>query len=324
MDWITDTLRLHAAGERFALALVVHTTGSTPQKAGAAALFTLDGRVVGTLGGGCLEAEAQARALRALDTGEPTVFRLRLDEIDGWDDGLICGGAARIFATPNVAAQIPALQQADALLRDGKRGTLRIPFDGSPATCDVASPGFEHPRCVTPEDGPEALLIPLLPAPRLIIAGAGHIGKATARLGAFLGFRVTVVDDRPSLASKDNLPDAEHIICGNIAEEVAKLPMDDDTYVVIVTRGHRNDGQVLAACVQYGAAYLGMIGSKRKSLLIQRGLVESGQATEEQIARVRCPIGLDIGAQTVEEIAISIAAELVQARRARHEAVAAS
>lgn len=316
MDWITDTLRLHETGARFALALVAHTTGSTPQKAGAAALFTPDGRVRGTLGGGCLEAEAQQRALRALDTGEHALFRLRLDEIDGWDDGLICGGSASIFIEPDINPHLPALRQAADILDRGARGVLHLRFDGAPLQCDEVAPSHAEPRCVQHDGLPTELLMPLLPPPRLVIAGAGHIGKAVARLGAFLGFRVLVIDDRPSLANTDNLPGAHDVICGNIPCEVGKLELGEDDYVVIVTRGHRNDGQVLAACIGSNAAYIGMIGSKRKSLLIQRGLLESGQATEEQLARVQCPIGLDIGAQSVEEIAISIAAELVQARRA--------
>jgi xanthine dehydrogenase accessory factor len=315
MDWIADAIRLHEAGERFALGLVVHTRGSTPQKAGAAALFTADGRVLGTLGGGCLEAEAHQRALRSLDTGQPVLFQLRLDEIDGWDDGLICGGAARIFATPHIAPHIPALQLALAAARPG---ALVLPLDGGPAYHASGLPfedgDAERPRIVE-LDGQERFVIPLVAAPRLIIAGGGHIGKATARLGVMLGFRVTVIDDRPTFANPAHFPGAEAVLCGDIPEAMAQQTIGPDTYIVIVTRGHRNDGQTLAACVASKARYIGMIGSQRKSLLIKKELVESGRATQQQLDQVRSPIGLDIGAQTVEEIAVSIAAELVQARR---------
>lgn len=318
MDWIADAIRLHEAGERFALGLVVHTRGSTPQKAGAAALFTADGRVLGTLGGGCLEAEAHQRALRSLDTGQPVLFQLRLDEIDGWDDGLICGGAARIFATPIVAPHIPAFQAALASLANGAPAALTLPLGGQPAHHANGLPfseGYiERPRIVG-EGAAESFVIPLVPAPRLIIAGGGHIGKATARLGVMLGFRVTVIDDRPTFADPAHFPGAEAVLCGDIPEAMAQQTIGPDTYIVIVTRGHRNDGQTLAACVASKARYIGMIGSQRKSLLIKKELVESGRATQQQLDQVRSPIGLDIGAQTVEEIAVSIAAELVQARR---------
>jgi xanthine dehydrogenase accessory factor len=163
----------------------------------------------------------------------------------------------------------------------------------------------------------EIYLEPFLSKPKLVIAGAGHIGKATAHLGALMGFEVIVIDDRPSLACKENLPDAAQTICGDIPSEMAQLATNDQTYVVIVTRGHRHDGTVLAAAVKKPSAFIGMIGSRRKGLMIRRGLIEEGLATESELDQVCSPIGVDIGSVTVPEIALSIVTQLVAVRRKR-------
>jgi len=343
MDHYRKALELLTAGRRFALALVVDSTGSTPQKAGAAALFEAAGPVHGTLGGGCLEAECRQRALRALDTGEPCTFDLRLDDIDGWDDALICGGKVRVFVDPNPASNGDSYRLALAAGADRRAGALvttlrhgeaswgaaRWIEQGSQDNGGLAPEAREaftqamaqgKPRRVQQPPGNgagefEFFIEPVVAPPRLIIAGAGHVGKAVARHGHSLGFDVTIIDDRSAFANPENVPEAGQVICAGIADTVAALPKDRDTYIVIVTRGHRNDGKVLAACVQSGAGYIGMIGSRRKALLIKNGLLEEGRATEAQLARVHCPVGLDIGAETVEEIAVSIAAELVAARR---------
>ncbi|MBI3117310.1 MAG: XdhC family protein [Candidatus Hydrogenedentes bacterium] len=359
-------LELLEAGRRVAFAVVVHATGSTPQKPGAKALFEPSGPVHGTLGGGCLEAEARQRAFRALDSEQPLVFDLKLDEVDGWDDGLVCGGRVRIFVDPNVSRNAAAYRMAFAAQARGAAGVLVLVIehpDHAPGTAlwldgdalhsgpkehaqhdtlggdsPPASPAshvsFAEPLRqeiaallsreqaglvrVPPHNGTsgiEVFVEPVLPPPRLVIAGAGHIGKALARLGAWLGFHVTLIDDRPSFAHAAHVPDAHTILCGDIAEELQHLPLDARTYVVIVTRGHRHDGQALAACIHAPVAYLGLIGSKRKSLLLRRRLLADGLASEEEVARVVSPMGLDIGGTSVEEIALSIAAQLVAVRR---------
>jgi len=126
---------------------------------------------------------------------------------------------------------------------------------------------------------------------------------------------VTVIDDREAFANAQNLPWATHVICGDISDSIAEMQTDSETYIVIVTRGHRHDGAVLAACIHKPAAFIGMIGSKRKSLLIRKELEEEGIATVAELAKVVSPVGLDLGAESVEEIALSIAAQLVAVRR---------
>jgi len=341
MELYQKALDLIAARERFAWAMVVHTVGSTPQKAGAKAIFDPRGPVHGTLGGGCLEAEARQRALRALDEGRAFSFALKLDEVDGWDDGLVCGGKARIFVDPDSQANAPAYEAMLEARRAGEPGVLLtvlahpgrragtalwVPESAFvsewPAECAAfeALVLEERPGLVTGTPGldsadAEYFVEPVLPPPQLVIAGAGHIGKALAHFGKLLGFEVTIVDDRPSFAHPAQVPDARHVICGDIADTLAGMPLGTRSYVVIVTRGHQHDGQALAACIHAPTAYLGLIGSRRKSLLLRRRLLDEGLATEAEVARVVTPMGLDIGAQTVEEIALSIAAQLVAVRR---------
>jgi xanthine dehydrogenase accessory factor len=163
-------------------------------------------------------------------------------------------------------------------------------------------------------DKPSHLLLlePVIPSPRLIIAGAGHIGRALSQIGSMLDFEVTIIDDRPEFANTDNIPSANHIITADIGDSINRIEKGDDTYFVIVTRGHRDDGKALKACIGSDAAYIGMIGSKTKVALMRREFIEEGWATEEQWGKIFAPIGLDIKSKTVEEIAVSIAAQLIQ------------
>jgi xanthine dehydrogenase accessory factor len=337
IDLYAKAVELAEAGEPFVLASVIVAQGSTPQKAGANAVFEPAGGIAGTLGGGCLEAESRRRALGALDAGVAEVFDLKLDDVKGWDDGLICGGSVRVLVNPLAVENAAVYREALAAKERQERGVL---------TTVVRHPELPMGRAVwTPEavlgeeallaadveeirkrmlaeqpgqwesNGAELYLEPVLGPPRLVVAGGGHIGQAVCHLGSRLGFEVTVIDDRPTFASAERHPEAKRAICGDIAEELAALEIGPQTYVLIVTRGHRHDGSVLAACVKSGAAYIGMIGSRRKGALIRRTLLDEGHATREEIERVVSPIGVDIGAQSVEEIAVSIVAELVAVRR---------
>ncbi|MFA0759847.1 MAG: hypothetical protein NOOUEUKL_002530 [Candidatus Fervidibacter sp.] len=351
-------------GEPFAFGEVVETRGSTPQKPGAKAIFLADGRSSGTLGGGCLEAESRRVALDCLRQRTRTLLTLHLDSDFGWDDGLICGGTARVFldGKPDEHAQL--WRTVAGFLRERRRGALLTVVDASDknlvgnrwlvemeriAHCPESEQNAWRYRVVTrsPDDAPdlpeeafqlaqrvverrdeavakiplqgveaEIFAEPLLPRPHLIIAGAGHIGAALAHLGALLEFEVTVVDDRPSFANRERLPEVDHILVGDIAQTVASQPMDSDTYIVIVTRGHRHDAHVLQEVVKFvdEVAYIGMIGSRRKIKLIYDELQELGIATAEQLAKIHAPLGIDIGGESVWEIAVSIAAELVWVR----------
>ncbi len=160
-----------------------------------------------------------------------------------------------------------------------------------------------------------ALYIEIVEAkPVFLIVGAGHVGRAIATLADFLDFHVAVLDDREDFANEDALPQADQVICEDFEEALRKFPIDGNTYVTMVTRGHKQDELSLRACLGRGAAYLGMIGSRRRSGAVIQHLKEEGFDPDE-LARVRTPIGLNIGAESPEEIAVSIMAEVIMMRR---------
>ena len=340
LDVYRKSAELIANKAPFVLATLVRSIGSTPQKTGAHAIFEPTGKVFGTLGGGCLEAEARKRALDALDDGQSRLFHVKLDDISGWDDGLICGGQATILVQPNPSNALPGIQALIEAADQGASGALQTTISrGERTQCESKwIPESFSPDCVgehlseavqsvlqketatllgDPGKGNEELrfIEPYVPRPELLIAGAGHVGKAVAQLASMLGFRVTVVDDRSEFASSENIPWADEVICADIPQTINEQSLNHRTYVVIVTRGHQHDGASLAACIRQPAAFIGMIGSRRKSLLIRKSLVEKGLASQEEVDRVMCPIGLDIGSVTVNEIALSIVSQMVAHRR---------
>jgi xanthine dehydrogenase accessory factor len=289
-----------AAGERMALCVVVGSRGSTPQEAGAKMLVLSDGRTVGTLGGGCVEAEVRRRALELLPAGKSKRLQFRLDHDYGWDDGLICGGTMDILVhmLAGPASAAPFMQASNDLVA-GRVATITLP---NPENA-------EHPAYVDQIE----------PAPRLVIAGAGHVGQSLAEIAATLGFEVTIIDDRADCASAERFPRATQRIVGDIEAELRRAPIDARTYVVIVTRGHRHDGKALGGVLGSPAKYVGLIGSKRKVMTIFADLLAQG-ADINALCRVHAPVGLEIGAVTVPEIALSIAAELIAVRRGRDDA----
>lgn len=284
------------AGETLAFCTVVNSRGSTPQERGAKMAVLASGQTIGTLGGGCVEAEVRAQTLRLMDAGKSKLMTFRLDHDYGWDDGLICGGIMDIYVDVLTG---PCSAEKFLSLAGSIRKREPVEFQ-----IDYHS-----------EAGPQTYREEILPPPKLVIAGAGHVGQALAELAARLDFDVTVIDDRVDCASEQRFPNAMRIV-GDIETELSKLKIDGQTYVVIVTRGHRHDGHALAAVIRSPARYIGLIGSKRKVRTILGDLHEQGIPIE-QLSSVHAPIGLEIGAVTVGEIAISIAAELIAVRHGR-------
>jgi xanthine dehydrogenase accessory factor len=283
------------AGERVALCTVVGSRGSTPQEKGAKMLVLADGTTLGTLGGGCVEAEVRKQAIQLLLNNESKHLEFRLDHDYGWDDGLICGGIMDIFVQIIDAARLQPFKAIRDALNASRGAEFRIAYELNGAKKEYV------------ED--------LGPSPMLVIAGAGHVGQALATLVSNLDFRVTVIDDREDFASAERFPRATRIT-GDIESELRKLNIDPNTYLVIVTRGHRHDGHALAAIIDSPAKYIGLIGSKGKIKTIFADLAQNGIAPE-QLMRVHAPIGYEIGAVTVSEIAVSVAAELIAVRRGR-------
>ncbi len=284
-------------GRRCVACLVVKSRGSTPQSAGALMLVDEDFNTFGTIGGGCVEAEVRRRAHELLHRGESGVVSFKLDHDYGWDDGLICGGTIEVAIAP-----LPEFERIARVI-DDVRNRRATALALAVAACDGETQRFE---------------LSMPPCDRLYIAGAGHVGQALARLALPLEFETTIFDDREDLL-KRFAPQGCVTIAGDIAEKLREAPVDDRTYVVIVTRGHRHDEQALHSVVDRHAKYLGMIGSRRKIKLIFDDLKGLG-VDPASLADVHAPIGLDIGSVSVEEIALSIAAELVQVRHRKKEA----
>ncbi|HWN96750.1 MAG TPA: XdhC family protein [Methylomirabilota bacterium] len=291
-----------AEGQPFALGIISRSKGSSPQKQGAKALFFSDGRIKGTLGGGCLEAEIQDRARRALRTGEPATFELVLDHDFGWDDGLICGGKVCGLILPRAA-------EADDVWQSVLHGEAEVPWG--------VRDDFTIAHTNDDEEGSWLYRETATPPCVLWIAGSGHVAQAVAPVAAQLGFEVTVFDDRPALANTQHFPSTTRFRV-DAWDKLLRDPLPARaTFGLIVTRGHQHDALVLKAWIQRPFAFLGMIGSNRKRRIIFDQFVQEHIATEEQLSRVECPVGIDIDAVSVPEIAISIAAQLVQ-KRAEH------
>ena len=337
-----------------ALATVTSTTGSTPQKAGSSALFSINGLISGTIGGGIVEGRVQEKAGVAVSSGKPGHYTFRLDNSASDGEDALCGGKISILLDPNLndhrevfnsvrksaEASIPGVLitiisepeterinirkywMTDTLLPElPVQYMVRIEPEAKSVLSGSNPDDFRKVDLKSSADESDrfALIEPVIPAPRLIIAGAGHIGKALSKLGQMLGFEVMVIDDRPEFANPVNLTEADHIIAADIGETVAGIEKDGHTYIVIVTRGHRDDACALKACIGSGAAYTGMIGSKNKVALMKKTFLSGGWASQEQWDAIYAPIGVDIGSRTVEEIAVSIAAQLVEVKNRKNK-----
>lgn len=253
MDLFEEIVRLRRAGQRAALATIVHTDGSIPSYESSRMLVREDGSIAGTIGGGCVEAEVWAAAKEVIRAEAPRKMVFNLNNEAQYDNGLICGGTLEIFVEP------------------------------------------------------------ILPQPTLYIFGGGHVSMALANAAHGAGFGIGVIDDRDTFANQQRFPMAGEIYT-SFEEAFEKVHPGASTYLVIVTRGHRDDMRVLAWAVNTEARYIGMIGSKRKVLSVYKALEKEGYSPEK-FERVNAPVGLEIGALTPEEIAISIAAELIAVRR---------
>jgi len=332
------------------LATIVETKGSSPQIPGSSAVFSSSGLVMGTLGGGILESRSLQKSMEAIKNTYSLLVEFDLTSESFSEEEAICGGQVKVLidAMPdrhseifrNLAAshkkRIPGvLTTVFSTAPDRKAHISRYWIDNDhienfninlpfifpkKELLDVLSK--KKPKLQRIEDNlfPEAnlenflFLEPIFPLPQLVIAGAGHIGQAVAHLGALLNFDVTVIDDRSEYANSERFPESDHIIVGDIGQTVKDFPVSSDTYIVIVTRGHSYDAEVLKNCISSSAAYVGMIGSRRKIVLLKGKFLTEGWASQEELDRIHAPIGLEINSKTIEEIAVSIAAQLVLVR----------
>ena len=337
---ISGLLQAIQTGQPVAYTALVETRGSTPQKAGARMLVFPDGSQAGTLGGGCVEAEVKRRALRQLDAGQTELLTFQLDSNYGWDDGLICGGRMKMLVDPlRPGDDLGYFQTLNDLVTKGSPCTEAVILDSEAWPLAQAGdrylfgPTGELVASRATQPLPEGLqsylrdvrsrprpyvdhgisFLPCLERCRLLIVGAGHVGQKVAELAAQVDFDVWVVDDREEYCNPQRFPQAQRLIVGPIDSALSGLEIDADTYCVIVTRGHNHDEEALYHLAEKPARYVGMIGSRRKIKLIYEDLLAEG-ITREALARVHAPLGLEIGSQTVPEIAISIVAELIAHR----------
>lgn len=327
-------------GQTVAYTALVETRGSTPQKAGAAMLVFPNGAQTGTLGGGCVEAEVKRRSLQLLDEGAAELLTFQLDSDYGWDDGLICGGRMKMLVDPvRPGDDLTYFQQYQQLIASGAgcteaviidaekagggKNADRLLFDATGQLITSRGSGVVPASIATNlrslVSRPRAYVaggvsfLPQLERCRLIIVGAGHVGRQVAELAAAVDFDVWVIDDREQYCNQSRFPQAKRLIVGPIDTSLSGLEVDPSTFCIIVTRGHNHDEEALYHLAETNARYVGMIGSKRKIKLIFDDLLGEG-ISREALSRVHAPLGFDIGSQTVPEIAVSIVAELIASR----------
>jgi xanthine dehydrogenase accessory factor len=337
MRELLETLgRSVRAGREVIHCEVVETRGSTPQKPGSVMLVFADGSQAGTLGGGCTEAEVRRQALILFGTRDPKLFTFTLDDNYGWDDGLICGGRMTFLAQPvNVGPALDYFTQLQQLVEGGHGGTEAFVLDGKGTSLPAGARFlFDHRGVAQAGLGAAAIpsawassivdvatrprayaqggiaFVPILPRCRLLIVGAGHVAQAVAELASQVDFEVWVLDDRAMYASAERFPRASRLWVEDIGQALKGYMPDENTYAIIMTRGHSKDEEALLHLAGKPARYVGLIGSRRKIKLIYEDLEKEG-ITREALDRVYAPLGFDIGSQTVPEIALSIVSFLV-------------
>jgi len=248
-------------GEEAALVTIVSSNGSTPQRVGAKMLVFGDGRIVGTVGGGCYEHDAIGKARQVLQTRKATTVKYDLNDDFAEETGLVCGGQMEVFIEPIEAA------------------------------------------------------------PAVYIFGAGHVGFYLAKFAHEAGFGVHVVDDRAAFANTERFPFAASVVVDDIPAWLGQTQIPSTAYAVIVTRGHRNDLDALRALAPRELRYIGLIGSRAKVARLYDQLLAESNVDPALLERIHAPIGLDLGAVTPQEIAVSITAELIAVRRGKADAL---
>ncbi|NLM83663.1 MAG: XdhC family protein [Clostridiales bacterium] len=341
-----EALSLLRGGRSFAMAVVLESSGSTPRDPGAAMLICPDGAITGTIGGGVLEAHVIKDAKKAIAEKRAMVCEYALETSGDDAIGAICGGRAKTLIDYIDAADPSSLSYFEALFNAASGPDVSV----LAVLASAGAPLSARNQCLIRPDGTVAggevfdeetlamllkdhkgagtgkirekdvYFFPVGTAGTVYIFGAGHVGQKLAKIVRTVAFRTVVIDDRAEFASRARFPDADEIIVPvKMDAPFDTLSFGPDSYIVIVTRGHAHDEVVLTRALRTDAGYIGMIGSKKKRERLYENLLQKG-FTQEDIARVHSPIGLDIGAETPEEIAVSITAELIAVRAAKKKA----
>jgi len=275
-----------------------------------------EGRLIGSVGGGCVEADVIGAALEAQGQRRPALLTHHLNADLAGDLGLSCGGTVDIFVEPLLAdeAYVRVLEAAAA----AEAGLVRTATEWSSARPlktfePLARAALTGAAATLTRDG-RFMEERIVPAPRVFVFGAGHVGAAIARAAAAAGFRVVVIDDRSEYADASRFADDIAVLAADVETALARYPLTVGDAVVIATRGHRNDALILERVATSPAGYVGLLGSRRKKAVVTKGLKAAG-VPAKSLQRVRVPVGLPIGAVTPEEIAVSVVAELIGWRR---------
>jgi xanthine dehydrogenase accessory factor len=350
-DVYSEIVKALEKKEKLALATLVTRVGSAPRAVGAKYLIKADGSSVGSIGGGCVEAEVWQAAQKVMEKGRGGVLHFELTSEQLAEGGLICGGNIDIFLEPlkedflNIYQEVARIRQKGGLAIlatlvsvDGdfpKEGGWKILMKTSGEKVGSLLGGVELEKKILSEGEVtvkekkpkvfvlssenrkmEILLEPVFSEPTVYIFGGGHISEQLASLAKKVHFKVVVIDDRQMFANRERFPEVDELIVAEFDKCFDQLNIDDSSYMVIVTRGHLYDGFVLEQAVKTNARYIGMIGSKKKIKTLYQNLMKKG-ISKEALNRVHAPIGLDINSETPEEIAVSIVAELIKVRRKR-------
>jgi len=275
-----------------------------------------EGRLIGSVGGGCVEADVIEAALHAQAEHRPALLTHHLNADLAGDLGLSCGGTVDIFVEPLMADE--AYVRVLEIVATAESGLVRTATewgDGPVKTFEPVAVGASGAAATLTRDG-RFMEERLMPAPRVFVFGAGHVGTAIARAAEAAGFRVIVIDDRSEYADPARFSEGTAVLSGDIDTALSRYPLTATDAVVIATRGHRNDAVILERVATSPAGYVGLLGSKRKKAVVTKGLTAAG-VPATSLRRVRVPVGLAIGAVTPEEIAVSVVAELIAWRRGR-------
>lgn len=333
--------------EAFAIVTIINVRGSTPRKAGTKMIITRDGQAFGTIGGGCGEAEVKREALNALDEFKSAKYVVNMTQDLAADEGMVCGGVMEVFIDiflPTQGSEKYFMLNYIKALENNEEPLLITVLQSSSAShiehCGrvfITSTGqivssirndeikqkldlwiSKHKRdsglTLVKEGDIEAIFEPAPTIINLVIMGGGHIALPLCSMAKILGYHVTVIDDRPLFANKQRFALADKVICNDFLHALADIELSSKSFIIIVTRGHRHDKQCLRAVVNRPNAYIGMIGSKRRVKALMAEMHNEG-IPHEALTKVHSPIGVDIGAQTPEEIAVSILAEVIKVQR---------
>ncbi|MFN6558597.1 MAG: XdhC family protein [Nostoc sp. ChiSLP01] len=302
---LAKTLKNSAA----VLATVTNTKGSTPREVGAKMFISADGKTVGTIGGGAGEAKVYHQALQLLETGKKQFVEIDLSGVPQRETQGVCGGTMQVLLELwSGSESLNLVNQIIDTLTSGHSATIITPFNTDEKTYLI-----EETEVIASLHS-TALIEPLLPPPKLLIIGGGHIAISLVQIAKIAGFQIIIQDDRPDFATKERFPDASLVLAQPITSIREILNKNTNLYVALVTRGYLQDLAALRLLSNYQLSYIGMIGSNKRVNTVYKMLQAEGCQTEF-LNQIYAPIGLDIGALTPEEIAISICAELIKVRR---------